>query len=122
MTLPTSSLAALQQSHGISSFSANARTNTEVGKETRASSSEREKTEQAFNWLQNTMSSLKIGDKDKKGPPLSAGIKSQEITRNTTVFQFPSPLSSFKKNENSASNRYASIQKPLSSTQAQISS
>ena len=106
MTLPTTSWATLKQPQYMPPTSRTS-TNLDISRQERAPSSEREKTDQAFNWLQNTMSSLKIGEKDKKGPPLSAGVKSQEIHRNATVFQFPAPLPSGKKNEREDKYRYA---------------
>jgi len=40
----------------------------------------------AFNWLENTMSNLKIGKKDSL-----ATMTQQSVTRNANVFQFPPP-------------------------------
>ena len=110
MTIPTSSL--LRPPHHHTQMTSTLCSNIDIGRQERASSSDREKTNQAFDWLQNTMSSLKIGEKDKKGPPLSAGIKSQEITRNTTVFQFPTPLSSAKRHQREDNYRYMTVQNP----------
>lgn len=86
MALPTSSLAASSLvSSNVYCSASPAPIRDQHNQEERAPSSEREKTEHAFNWLQSTMSNLKIGEKGRKGPPLSAGIKSQEINRNATV-------------------------------------
>ena len=49
----------------------------------------------AFNWLENTMSDLKIGKKD-------AMLAQQSVTRNANVFQFPSVTSSISATQTSS--------------------
>jgi len=54
---------------------------------TSTSSSSYRKSADAFNWLESTMTNLKIGKKENL-----ASMTQQNITRNANVFQFPTPV------------------------------